>query len=319
MINNSLIKNYNYKYINKNNLNIKNLINFSNLINKIDNDLTYFNSKIIKDNNSWKIYKKINIEFLELILKYKDNLPKELFELLKEEETIYLKEEVLLFINSELFISLELFNNKYINEEEFIKFIKTIPYLNSEIKSKLQINRRYKLNQEKNKNLLNTNLNNLEYPKNKNKIKNKKLLNYIEELNLNLIEIPIDKDIKNLELFFEKLLNLKKSLNLKTFKFNLRIKRILKYKKEGMFITSNNTIILDPRCSNRIYHELGHYIYENNLSFTFNNKRIYCSKFNNIINQYKNKNKINFNNKNQLEKYSDNSEVFAYWFENLFK
>lgn len=87
-----------------------------------------------------------------------------------------------------------------------------------------------------------------------------------------------------------------------------------------MYIVNANTIIIDPRFPEAIYHEIGHYIYENKLSFTFKDKRIYANTFISKIKTFKRKNKyLKLHTKNELEKYSDDSEWFAYWFEELFK
>ena len=50
-----------------------------------------------------------------------------------------------------------------------------------------------------------------------------------------------------------------------------------------MFVKNANTIILDSRELKSFIHELGHYIYENNLVFNLNHKRIYKKNFDKII------------------------------------
>jgi len=216
--------------------------------------------------------------------------------------------EIIKYLYFEIYYYLNLYEKEIIDLIEFKKNI--INFLNIE-------KRKYKLNQNKNRNLLIANNSSYLYSKNK-----KELFLYkdlIKEIGFQELEIPQGFLRRELGNFLNQILFLKKRLNIKKFNFILRIKRIKKYKKNGMFIKNANTIILDPRELKNFIHELGHYIYENNLAFNFNNKRIYKNSFNKIIKDIDNNNDIILNKYSKYEDYELDSEIFAFWFEKIFK
>ena len=59
-----------------------------------------------------------------------------------------------------------------------------------------------------------------------------------------------------------------------------------------------------------IAHELGHFIYENNISFLYNKTKVIPKDIN--LDSFK-----FINNKHKVEDYNLSSENFAYWFEGI--
>lgn len=82
-----------------------------------------------------------------------------------------------------------------------------------------------------------------------------------------LLEIPKSYDIKLLVALMKQIVGLKAMLGLDDFKFNLRLRRIRHFKKSGMYIAYAKTIVIDPRNTKTFIHELGHYLFEENVNF----------------------------------------------------
>jgi hypothetical protein len=143
----------------------------------------------------------------------------------------------------------------------------------------------------------------------------KEIIEIIKYLKLSLVEIPKDYKLFELLMFFRKIKESIDSLKIKYPDLQIRFKKIRKYKKEGMFI-SKNLIIIDPRNPYVFFHELGHFIFENNLDFNLNYK-YYLSK-NHIKIVEKNKSSFNLDSYKKLENYDLNSEIFANWFESFY-
>jgi len=275
------------------------------------------NIKYIKIHNLYNASKSFNIKFLEILKRENKNISEKYNKYLKNELNNITLIELVSFILLELEIIINLFKENYISIEELNNLLFELSFIDNP--NKLKEKWKNGTSKDKNTNLLETNKYAYELPKDYSKMRNIPLKNQIYKLNLPLVEIPGDKEDKNMLDFFIKLENLIKVLDLKKTNFNLRIRKVKKQGKEGMFIVNANTIILDPRYPETIVHELGHYIYEHKLSFTHSKKRFYASTFDKIIKSHYKKSNIDFNKKNELEDYSDESEVFAYWFESIVK
>lgn len=207
-------------------------------------------------------------------------------------------------------IKVNLFNKNITNANKFKKELSFLLKNNVNVQLNKQ-SKRESFNHRKQRSLINANLHSIEWKKDKKTNLNYKIIIELKKLNCNLVEIPKNYDeqelLNNLVLINKNLEHLK----LKHHNFNLRFKKLGLYKKTGMFIKNTNTIIVDPRHVNDFYHELGHFIYENKLSFFFKEKRIYPSSFKNVSK----KEDVSFLKKYDIEGYSKNSEMFAYWFE----
>ncbi len=140
----------------------------------------------------------------------------------------------------------------------------------------------------------------------------KEILTYIDKLKFSLVEIPKDYKLFELFKFFKTINFVMLYLTLDYKEINLRLKRIRKYKKEGMFIYKN-LIIIDPRNPFVFFHELGHFIYENKIEFKLKNKNYLYNDM--LIIAKENENKFKLNSYKKLENYNLNSEIFANWFE----
>lgn len=186
----------------------------------------------------------------------------------------------------------------------------------------------------------------LEYSKKQNKIKTKEyvktkltqrtvtakywnLSGYSNRLDSSIIKIANNLKLRELELprLYEKnkVINLLSdfeyvldTLNIKNRKFELRFKKIGLYRKRGMYLKNAECLIVDPRYSETLFHELGHFIHETNTIFFINNKKITKASRKKIIkdNEYKYQNQLK---NHKVEELDSDSEIFAYWFEDMIK
>ena len=220
-------------------------------------------------------------------------------------------EEISKNIFIDYLILIDLYNNGQIDKNYLVNYLD------------ININDIKKINSIKNYDLMQTNKLSFElksdtfskFLKGKNVELKKEIISSFENLGLIMVEIPFNYNLLNLANFFKELEEFKNNLNIKKFNFILRFKKIKKYKKTGMFVSKANTIILDPRSINTIYHEIGHWIYENKLPFSIKGKRIFKKNFNKIINNFKDN--VSLKNYQKYENYDLKSEIFAVWFENL--
>lgn len=265
--------------------------------------------------------KKTNPEFFTLIMNNKKHLTTELDYLKNSFSSIDFNEIVIYYL-IELVILIELKNKNIIDLKSLYKYLTMLDYIPKDYLDNFKQVVFYKKDIKKNSfkkniNILLTNKNSYEFPRNLSNLKNNKMLKLINDIDLPLLEIPANKDTEKTIIFLDEMLQLKKILNLKKWNFSLRIKKTKKG-NDGMYIKSANTIIIDPRHPDALHHELGHYIYENNLAFTYNNKRYYPCFFNNILIKFK---KTNYNKilikQNSVEDNSNKSEIFAIWFDSL--
>jgi hypothetical protein len=81
---------------------------------------------------------------------------------------------------------------------------------------------------------------------------------------LSMIEVSTGFDNEKLELFLNELLVISDKITNKhniddSMKFQLKIRKIKRTYKKGMYIVAQNSIIIDPRYVDSIYHEVGHW------------------------------------------------------------
>lgn len=138
---------------------------------------------------------------------------------------------------------------------------------------------------------------------------------YLNEINAKLVEIPKNYEKNKLEESLLYILNTLNKFEIKNRDFILRFRKIKKIKREGLFIKSANTIILDPRDISAFQHELGHFVYENNVNFK-NGLLISSDLFCNIVKENYIKYKENLK-MHKVEDYKESSEIFALYFEGL--
>lgn len=210
------------------------------------------------------------------------------------QETYHTKssEEVIKFLFLEYFILIDLFNLRLINELEFKNYLS----LNSEKEEFF-----------KNSNLLITNKQAFElteetiskFVSGKNKALKNQIVALIKDLGIPLVEIPQFYNLELLINFLKEVKEIKEKLAIDSLSFKLRFKKIKHFKKDGMYIVSDKTIIVDPRKPKAFTHELGHYVFEENINFELPKFEI----------------KTNTLNKSKFESYSVESENFAYSFE----
>lgn len=208
------------------------------------------------------------------------------------------------FLYLDLYILIQKYNLKKIEFNEFRKEV--YDYFNF---SKKEI-----APNSKNKTFLMSNKHSIELPRDKALYPS--LEAFRRELGVILLEVPMDYKINETFKFLREVRAFLNKAEIKKLNTHLRIRKILKLKKNGMFIVNGNTLIIDPRRPEKIIHEIGHYIYENRLAFNLNGKRIYKNRFEQIVN--KNQSIIK-EKKHKFEDYEKDSEIFAYWFESQFK
>ncbi len=231
-------------------------------------------------------------------------------------------DELMKCVYLDIYVILEMILVKMKNNENYSDF-KNL--LDKELIKEIQIKRLNKNEERENGNekfqrstLLEKNGLAVEFTKNKNFLINHKITNLLKYLNAEVVEIPEGYDKDKLENALDYIVNVLNQFDIKKRNFKLRFKKIKLYKKNGMFFKNANTIIIDPRSVYSFKHELGHFIYENGINFTYNGKRINKESMNKIIQKCKKENKIpNKEEIHKLEDYEFDSEIFAYWFENL--
>lgn len=130
------------------------------------------------------------------------------------------------------------------------------------------------------------------------------LVSLFQKSGIPLLEIPNSYDVNLLVSFLKQIVDLKDTLTLDGFKFNLRLRRIRHFKKSGMYIANAKTIIIDPRNTKTFTHELGHFLFEENINFQL--KEAIEKKPQPAISQPK---------LSKYEKWNKDSEIFAIKFE----
>lgn len=96
--------------------------------------------------------------------------------------------------------------------------------------------------------------------------------------------------------------------------FYLRFKKIAHYKKVGLYIKNAQCLIVDPRNTSSVFHEIGHFIYETKSSITLNGAILDFNDIKSVVtnNKYRYEHKIN---NHKIENNNRESEIFAYYFE----
>lgn len=135
-----------------------------------------------------------------------------------------------------------------------------------------------------------------------------------EKMGMNEIEFP-QKYNKSKTLSLLKEINfIIDTIELNNRAFDLRFKKIAHYKKVGLYIKNARCLIVDPRNTSSVFHELGHFIYETKSNIIINDKKIDFNRMKNIVidNKYRYEDKLN---NHKIEDNNEESEIFAYYFE----
>lgn len=144
------------------------------------------------------------------------------------------------------------------------------------------------------------------------------LLDVSKAIGANEIEFPFKYDENKLLILLNDFNNMLNQLNIQSRNFEIRFKKIAHYKKTGMYIKNAQCFIIDPRFSTSLYHELGHFLYETNEHFVLNGINYDENKMKEIIDNQK-EHYIEKMMNHRIENLNENSEVFAYWFEDQIK
>ena len=143
----------------------------------------------------------------------------------------------------------------------------------------------------------------------------------ISSINPELIEIPDDYDKKRLLNALSYIDTILKDFEVENRDFIIRFKKLGTYKKKGMYIKPSKTIVLDVKHINLFQHELGHFLFEEDISFSYKKEIYNKKKMRDVVQYQKN---IDKNIETKLkhlirdgEKYKIDSEIFSNWFESL--
>jgi hypothetical protein len=143
----------------------------------------------------------------------------------------------------------------------------------------------------------------------------------ISSINPELIEIPSDFDKKRLLNALSYIDMILKNFEIINRDFIIRFKKLGTYKKKGMYIKPQKTIILDAKHIHLFQHELGHFLFEENIPFSYKNEIYNKKKMEEMVKHQKIIDvKLEDKLKNLIkdeEGYKIDSEIFANWFENL--
>lgn len=180
------------------------------------------------------------------------------------------KKRILNHLHLDIILAIELLKSSKDNE---IKN-KFISYLLFELKDEKLVNRLTRANYTtpERSNIYTFNKNSVIISFNEELDKNKQQLNdenlkLIKENNIiNTIEIQNGFDNKKLSLFLQKMNKVCSKVigdnpSLKQHKFDVKIRKIKRTYKSGMYLKSLNTIIVDPRHVDSFTHELGHWFH----------------------------------------------------------
>lgn len=316
-----LTKQYDYsgdkRKINDSNLFISNIVNFKNIYLNIKESGTIHNTNYSYENKEYLCDKTFDHYFSVIIDEYSQYIDRDYYRFFKLSNNFNSKTDVIKYSFIELIVISELLDDDKINLDFASGALKKLGLIVGDLKA--YSNKNEKGGSDVNHNLLIPNKHTYILPNDSNRIQNNAIVSAFDSLRIQSLEISKFKNDAIFVGFLSKLSKILDCLELKHSNFSLRIRNIKKYKAEGMFITNTNTIILDPRHPDAIIHEIGHFIYENKLSFTLDGSRVFYSRFKKIIKSHRQANKVDFSKKGLIEEYSDDSEVFAYWFEGMVK
>jgi hypothetical protein len=271
--------------------------------------------RFFRENNFYDIYNKAK-EYNNILLKYK-----KIFLSLKNDNKIVTSSinELTIYLYYDLIINLEIAaykhkldidNNK---EKLFIDKIlgKKLEYSDKTIKSKKSEYKKSTLIQRSTtaKYWSRTyHTKSLEY----------KIANISKKINPIELEFPLKYEQKKVLNLLNDFSSVLEFLKIDNRDFEIRFKKLGLYKKEGMYLKKSKTLIIDPRHSRTIFHELGHFIYETDTPFYIDGKKITKRSRNKIIKDNKDKYQSLFKN-HRIEELDVNSETFSYWFEDYIK
>lgn len=143
----------------------------------------------------------------------------------------------------------------------------------------------------------------------------------ISSINPELIEIPEDYDKKRLLNALSYIDTILRDFEIENRDFIIRFKKLGTYKKKGMYIKPSKTIVVDVKHVHLFQHELGHFLFEEDISFSYKKEIYNKKKMRDVVHYQKN---IDKNIETKLkhlircgEGYKIDSEIFSNWFENL--
>lgn len=327
----SILKTEKYRVNFNKNINLLNIMNFDNIITHdylikplsvngfiISKKERYFfveKSRFFNDEDFYQMLECIS-EYPDIYSKYNNNL-----HIIKKNEHFITSDlsAVIKYIYTNLLIYLEIAAYKYKNnidnskEQVNINRIvrKQLDYSERQDSINISKYKRSKIH-EKSKNCLFWN---------KYEFSNKlpiSIIKIVEKLNIKELELPLKYDKNKTVNLLKQLLFVFDYIKLENRDLELRFKKLGHYKKEGLYIKNAKCLIVDPVHSLTIFHELGHFIYENNVDFYLEEQKISSKFFKNIIkNEIKNYT-LKFKN-HKIEDLDVDSETFAYWFEDQIK
>lgn len=294
-------KNISKKIENKKLLLISDILNIDNIVNELEqqNKVVHNDINISKKDSYYVINKNINKELIDVLKQ--NNILNSYLKYIEDSIALNIEESIKIgFIF--YFILIDLFNLKYITKDELLYYL---DISNNEINN---LNRNYELCITNN---LSNEINKDNYKsfiKGNNRKVKEEIISLYNDIGLLLIEVPFNCDLLELKKFLEDIKAYKVKFDINNMRFNLRFKKIKKYKKDGMYFVNANTIILDSRNITGFKHELGHFLYENNIPFLYNKEYINPLDVNLETMKF-------LDCKHKIEDYNLNSERFAYWFE----
>jgi hypothetical protein len=321
---NSILKEKHYKIDFSKNIRIDQLINIDlYLNNEFSKPLFYRGFEISKKNGYFFIKnteKSLNLLFLyEEISEYKDLLEKYngcFSKLLSSEKFVVADvSDLLEFIYIDLYIYIEVAYRK-LNEGFDIKNYKS---LIREILPKVKFVNPYGETKKKEMRKRSDFLTpaSLSYVWNRDKrilfsTSINKHLNIIEPVEF---EIPYGYDKSKLKNTLKEFSEVLEFLDIKNRDFIIRFRKLGLFKRKGFYIKKAKTIIVDPRHTDTLYHELGHYIFEEGIPFKLNGSKRYKKTFSKIVEENIDSFEEYFSI-HKIESHKHDSETFALWFEN---
>lgn len=175
--------------------------------------------------------------------------------------------KILTYLHLDWLLSLQYLKNNEVQNQELINYLQFETNC-SDIHKKLEVfkkERYYRSNiftLNKNSSILNLQEESLN--QNLEKLSEENIILIKKNKLLSLIEVSSGFDNKKLQLFLIKLLDISNKITselevIESMKFQLKIRKIKRTYKKGMYIVAQNSIIIDPRYADSIYHEVGHW------------------------------------------------------------
>ena len=143
----------------------------------------------------------------------------------------------------------------------------------------------------------------------------------LSKINPKLIEIPFDYDKERLTSALKNISRTLETLRVNNRDFIIRFKKLGTYKKSGVYIKPAKTIVVDAKQAHIFQHELGHYLFEENIPFWYKGEEYTKEKMKAIVGKEKEEDSdIEERLKSSIRKdegYKIDSEIFANWFEKI--